>query len=79
MAHLENADQRIRRPWHTGHAPLEITSRAVNEHCDEEDTVEVWDGRCCADDQAPGEAHGPICHVVLKCWGRFIKINTRCG
>jgi hypothetical protein len=47
------------------HAPLEITGRAVDEHGDEEDAVEVWDGRCCADDQAPGEAHGPVCHVVL--------------
>ncbi len=47
------------------HAPLEITGRAVNEHGDEEDAVEIWDGRCCADDQAPGEAHGPVGHVVL--------------
>jgi hypothetical protein len=47
------------------HIPLEITGRAVNEHCDEEDAIEVRDGRCCADDQTPGEAHGPVCHVVL--------------
>jgi len=44
--------------------PLEITGRAVNKHGDEEDAIEVRDGRCCADDQAPGEAHGPVCHVV---------------
>lgn len=37
----------------------------MNEHCDEEDAVEVGDGGCCADDQAPGEAHGPVGHVVL--------------
>jgi hypothetical protein len=55
----------LSRRWNTRHAPLEITCRAVNEHRDEEDAVEVWDGRCCADDQAPGEAHGPVCHVIL--------------
>jgi hypothetical protein len=37
----------------------------MNEHCDEEDAVEVGDGGCRADDQAPGEAHGPVGHVVL--------------
>jgi hypothetical protein len=55
------------------HAPLEITGRTMNEHCDEEYAVEVWDGRCCADDQAPGEAHGPVCHIVLYLFrGQFI-------
>ena len=47
------------------HAPLEITGRAVNEHRDEEDTVEVRDGCGRADDQAPCEAHDPVGHVVL--------------
>jgi len=45
-------------------APLEITGRAVNEHGDEEDAVEVRDGRRSADDEPPGEAHNPVGHVV---------------
>jgi len=45
-------------------APLEIAGGAVDEHSDEEDTVKVRDGRSRADDQAPGEAHGPVGHVI---------------
>jgi len=37
----------------------------MDEHGDEEDTVKVRDGRSRADDQAPGEAHSPVGHVVL--------------
>ena len=37
----------------------------MDEHCDEEDTVKVRDGGGRADDQAPGEAHGPVGDVVL--------------
>lgn len=37
----------------------------MNEYRNEEDAVEVWDGSRCADDQAPGEAHDPVGHVIL--------------
>ena len=65
MAHLSTQDQRIVYGCLVLYAPLEITCRTVNEHCDEEDAVEVRDGRRGADDQAPGKAHGPVGYVVL--------------
>jgi hypothetical protein len=37
----------------------------MNKHCDEEDAVEIRNGRRGADDKAPAEAHDPVGHVVL--------------
>lgn len=45
--------------------PLKIARRAVNEHGDEENTVEIRDWRRIANDKAPGEAHDPVGHIVL--------------
>lgn len=44
------------------------------EHRDEEQGIEVWDGGCETDDCSPGEAHGPVGHIVL---GIEILVSTK--
>ena len=50
--------------------PFEIARRTVDEHCDEENTVEIRDRGRSTDDKAPGEAHDPVGHIVLS-----LKVN----
>jgi hypothetical protein len=47
----------------------------VDEHGDEENTVEISDWGCSADDKAPGKAHGPVGYIVL-CF-KLIIIYTK--
>jgi hypothetical protein len=55
--------------------PFKIARRTVDEYGDEEDTVEIRDWGCSADDKAPGEAHGPVRYIVL-CF-KLIIIYTK--
>ena len=44
--------------------PLEITADTVNKDSDEEDGVEVGDGRASALAQTPRQAHNPVGDIV---------------
>ena len=64
IAHLET-DQRNEVTLPKVDIPLKVARRPVDEHCDEEKAVEIWDWRRSADDKAPGEAHDPVGYIVL--------------
>jgi hypothetical protein len=36
----------------------------MHEHCDEENRVEVWDGRSCPNDETPCKRLDPISSIV---------------
>ena len=45
-------------------SPFEVAATPMDEHCDEEDGVEVRDRRGRADAETPGETHDPVGDVV---------------
>jgi hypothetical protein len=49
------------------HKPLKISANTVNQDCNEENAVKVWNGGCKTDNRSPEEAHDPVCDIILQC------------
>jgi hypothetical protein len=48
------------------HKPFEISSTAVDQNDNEKDRVEVGDDRCCTNNSAPHQTHGPVGDIILS-------------
>jgi len=45
-------------------APFKVATATVDEHCDKEHRVKIWNGSGEAHNSSPGEAHRPVGNII---------------